>query len=243
MGRQWLHAKRAVASLKKGRATVKLVREIMVAAKMGGADPGANARLFAAVEKARRESVSRDVIERAIKKGAGIGDEKLVMEHVVFEGYAPHKVPVIVEVLTDNVNRTAPEIRMLFKKGQLGTASSNKFLFDHVGLVEAHHPDAAIDREAAAIEAGANEVEMLTSAQNDDIPEEATGARFICDRTAVHAVSRWLSKNDWTVVTSEPGYLPKNYPVLTEEQRAEVGDFLQSLDDHDDVHRVWAAVK
>ncbi len=209
----------------------------------GRGGPGCNARLVAAVEKARKESVARDVIERAIKKGAGTGDEKLVMEHVVFEGYAPHKVPVIVEVLTDNVNRTAPEIRVLFKKGQLGTAGSNKFLFDHVGLVEAHHPDAKIDREAAAIEAGANEVEVLTSEQNDDIPEGTAGARFICDRTAVHAVSKWLSQNGWTVVTSEPGYLPKNYPELTEAQRAEVGEFLQSLDDHDDVHRIWAAVK
>ncbi len=243
MGRQWLHAKRAVASLKKGRATVKLVREIMVAAKMGGPDPDANARLFAAVEKARRESVSRDVIERAIKKGAGIGGEKLVMEQVVFEGYAPHKVPVIVEVLTDNVNRTAPEIRVLFKKGQLGTAGSNKFLFDHVGLVEAHHPDAGTDLEAAAIEAGANEVEPLAHAENDDIPEGATGARFIVDRTAVHAVSRWLAQHGWTVVTSEIGYVPKNFPELGEAERIEVGDFLQAVEDHDDMHRVWAAVK
>ena len=76
MGRQWLHAKRAVASMKKAQATGKIVREIMVAAKMGGADPDSNARLAAAVEKARKESVSRDVIERAIKKGAGIGDDK-----------------------------------------------------------------------------------------------------------------------------------------------------------------------
>ena len=243
MGRQWLHAKRAVASLKKGRATVKLVREVMVAAKMGGADPDSNARLFAAVEKARKESVSRDVIERAIKKGAGIGDEKLVMEHVAFEGYAPHKVPVIVEVFTDNVNRTAPEIRVLFKKGQLGTAGSNKFLFDHVGLVEAHHPNAGTDPEAAAIEAGANEVVPLAHAENDDIPEGAAGARFIVDRTAVHTVSQWLAKNGWTVVTSEIGYVPKNFTELGEAERIEVGDFLQSLEDHDDVHRVWAAVK
>ncbi|MGH7993628.1 MAG: YebC/PmpR family DNA-binding transcriptional regulator [Limisphaerales bacterium] len=243
MGRQWLHAKRLVAGLKKGRATSKIVREISISAKMGGADPDANARLAAAIEKARKESVARDVIERAIKKGAGTGDEKLVMEHVVYEGYAPHKVPVIVEVLTDNVNRTAPEIRVLFKKGQLGMAGSNKFLFDHVGLVEAHHPDANIDREAAAIEAGANEVEVLASEQNDDIPEGAAGARFICDRTVVHAVSKWLSQKGWTVVTSEPGYLPKTHPELTEAQRAEVGEFLQSLDDHDDVHRIWAAVK
>jgi YebC/PmpR family DNA-binding regulatory protein len=243
MGRQWLHAKRLVAGLKKGRATSKLVREISIAAKMGGADPDANARLAAALEKARKESVSRDVIERAIRKGAGVGDDKLVMEYVVFEGYAPHKVPVIVEVLTDNVNRTAPEIRVLFKKGQLGTTGSNKFLFDHVGLVEAHHPDLNIDREAAAIEAGANEIEVLTPEQNDDIPAGQAGARFICDRTMIHAVSRWLIQHGWSVVTSEPGYLPKTHPALTDEQRMEVGDFLQSLDDHDDVHRVWAAVR
>ena len=90
--------------MKKAQATGKIVREMMVAAKMGGADPESNARLAAAVEKARKESVSREVIERAIKKGAGIGDEKLVMEHVVFEGYAPHKVPVIVEVYTPGGN-------------------------------------------------------------------------------------------------------------------------------------------
>jgi YebC/PmpR family DNA-binding regulatory protein len=243
MGRQWLHAKRMVAGLKKGRTTGKLVREISVAAKMGGADPTMNARLATAVEKAKKESVPKDTIDRAIKKGAGTGDEKLVMEHAVFEGYAPHKVPVIVEVYTDNANRTAPEIRVLFKKGQLGTAGSNKFLFDQTGLVEAFHSDTGVDREEAAIEAGANEVEILESSQNDDIPDGVTGARFITDRTAVHAVSQWLSGHGWTVVTSELGYLPKQFPELTDDQRGEVGEFLQALDDHDDVHRVWAAVK
>jgi len=243
MGRQWLHAKRAVASLKKGQKTGKLVREIMVAAKMGGADPELNARLAAAVEKARKESVSRDVIERAVRKGTGTGEEKLIMEHVVFEGYAPHKVPILIEIYTDNVNRTAPEVRNLFKKGQLGNAGSNKFLFDHAGLVEAHHPDADVDIEAAAIEAGANEVEPLTREQNDDVPEGAAGARFIADRAAVHTVSKWLSRNGWTVVTSELGYVPKSFPELTEAQRAEVGAFLQEFEDHDDVHRVWAALK
>ena len=243
MGRQWLQAKREVAGLKKGQAVGKLVKEIMVAAKLGGPDPDGNARLFAAVEKARKQSASRDVIERAIKKGAGIGGEKLVMEHVVFEGYAPHKVPVIVEVMTDNNNRTAPDMRLLFKRGQLGTPGSNKFLFDHVGLVEAHHPDAGTDLEGAAIEAGANEVEPLTHEQNDDIPAGVAGARFITDRAATAAVSKWLAQNGWTVVTSELGYVPKQFPTLSEEQQKEVGEFLQALDDHDDVHRVWAAVK
>ena len=229
--------------MKKAQATGKIVREMMVAAKMGGPDMDGNPRLAAAVEKARKESVSRDVIERAIKKGSGTGDEKIIMEYVVFEGYAPHKVPVIIEVYTDNVNRTAPEVRVLFKKGQLGTAGSNKFLFDHVGLVEAHHPDANTDCEAAAIEAGANEVEPLTHEQNDDIPEGTTGARFICDRASVHTVATWLKNNGWTVVTSELGYVPKQWVELTEAQRAETGEFLQELDDHDDVHRVWAALK
>jgi YebC/PmpR family DNA-binding regulatory protein len=243
MGRQWLHAKRLVAGLKKGRTNAKLVREISVAAKMGGADADMNPRLFAAIEKAKKESVSRDAIDRAVKKGAGIGAEKLIVEHVAYEGYAPHKIPVIVEVYTDNVNRTAPEIRMLFKKGQLGVSGSNKFLFDHAGLVEAHHPDSKTDLEGAAIEAGANEFEALTHQQNDDIPEGAAGARFTCERTAVHQVSKWLVANGWTIVTSELGYVPKNFPELNDTQRTEVGEFLQELDEHDDVHRVWAAVK
>jgi len=243
MGRQWLHAKREVAGLKKGQLVGKLVKEIMVAAKMGGADPAGNARLSAAIDKARKASVTRDVIERAVKKGAGVGDEKLVLEHVVFEGYAPHKVALIVEVLTDNNNRTAPEIRVLFKKGgQLGASGSNKFLFDHVGLVEAFHADAGTDIEAAAIEAGAQNVEPLPHTANDDIPVEAAGARFITERTDLHTVSQWLTQNGWTVVTSELGYLAKNFPALTDAQRTETGEFLQTLEDHDDVHRIWAAL-
>ncbi len=223
----------------------KLVKEIMVAAKLGGGDPAGNARLFAALEKARRQSVSRDVIERAIKKGSGVGDDKLVMDHVVFEGYAPHKVPIIIEVLTDNNNRTAPEIRGFFKKaGQLGAPGSNKFLFDHVGLVEAHHGGKEeVDIEEAAIEAGAQNVEALTHAENDDIPEGLTGARFVTERPELHAVSQWLAKNGWTVVTSELGYLAKSFPALDEAQRTEVGEFLQGVEEHEDVHRVWAAVK
>ena len=243
MGRQWLQAKREVANLRKGAVVGKLTKEIAVAAKLGGAEPDSNARLFAAVEKARRNSVTRDAIERAIKKGAGIGGEKMVMEHIVFEGYAPHKVALIVEALTDNSNRTAPDIRLLFKKGQLGAPGSNKFLFEHVGLVEAHTDKMDADLEEAAIEAGANEVEPQTHEENEDIPADRKGARFITDRTATGSVSKWLSQNGWTVVTSEFGYLPKNCPELTDIQRQEVGEFLQALDDHDDVHRVWAALK
>jgi YebC/PmpR family DNA-binding regulatory protein len=243
MGRQWLHAKRAIVNLKKGQAVGKLVKEITVAAKLGGADPAGNARLFAALEKARKQSVTRDVIERAIKKGAGIGDDKMVLDHVVFEGYAPHKVPIIVEVMTDNQQRTAPQIRVLFRSGQLGGANSNKFLFDHVGLVEAHSTAKDVDLEGVAIEAGANEVEPLGHAQNDDIPEDHVGLRLVTDRAAVGSATHWLKDHGWSVITSELGYVAKSYPELDDTQRAEVGEFLQALEDHDDVQRVWAAVK
>jgi len=227
----------------KARVVRLLVREITLAARTGDADPARNARLFVAVEKAKKESVPKDAIQRAINKGAGIGDEKLVVEYVVYEGRAPHNVPVIVEVYTDNVNRTAPEIRVLFRKGQLASSGANKFVFEQVGLVEAHRPETGLDLEEAAIEAGANDVTPLTHEQNDDVPKEATGAKFICERTDVGTVSKWLSANGWTVITSEIGYVPKVFPELTEAQQQEVGEFLQALDEHDDVHRVWAAVK
>ena len=243
MGRQWLHAKRAIVNLKKGQVVGKLAKEITVAAKLGGGDPAGNARLFAAVEKAKKASVTRDAIERAIAKGAGTGADKSTLEHVVFEGYAPHKVPVIVEVYTDNHQRTAPEMRQLFKRGVLGNAGSNKFLFEHVGIVEAHHADETVDLEAAAIEAGANDFEPLTHHQNDDVPEGRTGARFITERTAVHSVSVWLAQHGWTVITSELGYIAKSFPELDDASRAEVGEFLQEIEDHDDVQRVWAAIK
>lgn len=246
MGRQWLHAKRLVAGLKKGKTNNKLVRDIALAAR-GGADPSMNARLYAAIEKAKKESVPKDAIQRAINKGAGVGDDKLVLEHVVYEGRAPHNVPVIVEVYTDNVQRTAPEIRVLFRKGQLATSGANKFVFDQVGLVEAYRAaekgGGEIDLEEAAIEAGANEVQPLTHKENDDIPADAIGAKFICERTDVATVSKWLAGNGWTVITSEIGYVPKQFSELSEDQQAEVGDFLHALDEHDDVHRVWAAVE
>ena len=243
MGAQWKQKGRELEAHKKGQVHGKLVREIIVASKLGGGEPDLNARLAAAVEKAKKHSVTRETIERAIKKGTGQTDEVVSFETVTYEGFGPHKVPVIVEIYTDNHQRTAPEMRLLFKKGVLGTAGSNKFLFDHVGLVEAHHPDLKTDLEASAIEAGANDFEVLTHAQNDDIPADHAGARFVTERTAVHAVSTWLREHGWTVVTSELGYVAKMFPVLDDAARAEVGEFLHDLDDHDDVQRVWAALK
>src|SRR6202041_3280894 len=165
MGAQWKQAGREINAHKKGQMVVKLVREIMVAAKLGGADPDLNARLFVAVEKAKKSSVTEDTVEPAIKRGAGLTDEKVVYETVVYEGFAPHKVPVVVECLTDNRNRTAPEIRNLFKAGSLGSPGCVGFFFNHLGVVEATPPEKQRDAEADAIEAGAQEIEPLESGE------------------------------------------------------------------------------
>lgn len=242
MGRQWLHSKRAAASLKKSQAVGKIVKELAVAARMGGSDPATNPRLAAAIEKARKESVARDVIERAVRKGSGTGADRSALEHLVFEGYAPHKVPVIVEAYTDNPNRTVPEIRVLFRAGQLGAPGSNKFLFDVAGVVEAWH-EKAQDLEAVAIEAGADDVEPLTNEQNDDVPAGVCGARFRTPRAETAGVAGWLKSMGWTILTCELGYFAKIYPELDAERLAEAAEFLQALEDHEDVHRVWAALR
>jgi YebC/PmpR family DNA-binding regulatory protein len=240
VGAQWKQAGREANAQKKGQVTVKLVREIMVAAKLGGPDPDLNPRLAAAVEKAKKASVYRDTIERAIKKGAGIGDEKVDYELVTYEGFAPHKVPVIVECLTENRNRTAPEIRNIFKAGSLGQPGSVGFFFNHLGVVEATHTDANRDAEADAIEAGAQEVEALEA---DEIPEGQKGARFLTEIRDLDAVSKALKAAGWNVIASEIRYVAKSFNELSESARKEVADFLNTLDDHDDVHRVYAAMK
>lgn len=240
MGAQWKQAGREAAALKKGQLTAKLVREIMVAAKLGGADPALNARLAAAVEKARKASVTRDTIERAIKKGSGQTDEAVNFETVVYEGFGPHKVPVIVECVTDNRNRTAPEIRNLFKAGALGQPGSMSFFFDRLGVVEATHTDTTRDPEADGIEAGAQNVEPL---EPEEVPEGAIGQRFLTEPKDLTAVSSWLGRAGWKIVASEMRHLAKNPVELDGAVRQEVVDFLNALDDHDDVHRVYAGLK
>jgi YebC/PmpR family DNA-binding regulatory protein len=238
MGAQWKQAGREANANKKGAIVGKLVKEIQVAAKLGGPEPSNNPRLRAAVEAAKKQSVTRDTIERAIKKGAGIGDEAVNYELVTYEGFAPHNVAVIVECLTENRNRTASDIRVLFRKGQLGTSGAVAWMFDRLGVVEATHPDNSLDLEGVAIEAGAQNVEPLEGTDTHH-----AGARFFCDTSDLDAVSKFLSANGWSVTLSEMSYLAKNLTELPDDQKKEVGDFLTSIDDHDDVHRVYAALK
>jgi YebC/PmpR family DNA-binding regulatory protein len=240
MGAQWKQAGREANAQKKGQMTAKLVREIMVAAKLGGPDPDLNPRLAAAVEKAKKASVYRDTIERAIKKGSGQTEEKVTYETVVYEGFAPHKVPVVVECLTDNRSRTAPEIRKLFAAGSLGQPGCVAFFFNHVGVVDATHADPARDAETDAIEAGAQEVQPLDP---EEVPEGRKGAQFITEIKDLDHVSKALKAAGWNVMAAELRFLAKSFPDLSEAARKDVVNFLNALDDHDDVHRVYAAIR
>src|SRR6187402_45323 len=188
MGAQWKQKGRVQSADAKGRLFTKLAKEIIVSAK-AGADPAGNSRLRMAIDAAKKQSMPRETLERAIKKGSGQLDDGAHFETVLYEGYAPHQVPVIVECLTDNKNRTAPNMRLLFKKGQLGASGSVSWDFNRCGAVEATPPAAGEDAEEAAIEAGAQEVE----------PADDGLYRFITEATDLDVVAKALGARGWGV--------------------------------------------
>jgi len=238
MGAQWKHAGRIENSNKRGALISKLVKEITVATKAGDPHPENNARLRVAIETAKKHSVPRDTIDRAIKKGAGLLNEAQY-ESVFYEGFAPHRVPVVVECLTDNKNRTAAEIRVLFRKGHLESIGSVTWMFDRLGIIEATFAKPGMDIEEAAIEAGAQNVESLEA---ENISEGQTGARFYCEPTDLDKVTKSLSQLGWSVSQSEIGFMAKNKVALNDAQLAEVTEFLNAIDDDEDVHRVYAGI-
>lgn len=236
MGAQWKAKGKAQAADARGKLFGRLAKDIMVAAR-SGADPASNARLRLVVEQARKVSMPKDTLDRAIKKGAGLTGETVNFDHVIYEGFAPHRVPVMVECLTDNVNRTAPEMRVLFRKGQLGTSGSVSWDFDHVGMIEAEPAQAGADPELAAIEAGAQEFE----------PGEEEGTTlFLTDATDLDLVSRALPQHGFTVLSAKLGYKAKN-PIdpasLSAEALQEVESFLAAIDAHDDVQQVFVGLR
>jgi YebC/PmpR family DNA-binding regulatory protein len=231
MGAQWKQKGREQGADAKGRLFTKLTKEIMVAAR-SGADPNMNSRLRLAIEQARRASMTKDTLERAIKKGAGLLEGQAQHETVVYEGFAPHQVPVIVECLTDNKNRTAPNMRLLFKKGQLGASGSVSWDFNRSGSVEAAPPAAGEDAEEAAIEAGAQAVE----AAEDGV------YRFITEPTDLDTVSKALAARGWGVTAANLVWIPKNPVALEGDARAEVEAFLAALDEDDDVQHLYVGL-
>ena len=235
MGAQWKAKHKDLAANAKGRLFGKLAKDIMIAARHG-ADPAANSRLRLVVEQARKVSMPKETLDRAIKKGAGLTGETVHFEHVIYEGFAPHRVPVMVECLTDNVNRAASDMRVLFRKGQLGTSGSVSWDFDHLGIIEAEAARKGADPELAAIEAGAQ----------DFHPADDEGVVvFLTDPTDLDLVSRALPAQGFNVLSAKLGYKPRN-PIdpgsLSAEHLEEVEAFLAALDANEDVQNVFAGL-
>lgn len=232
MGAQWKAKGKALVADAKGRLFGKLVKEIIVAAR-AGADPAGNSRLRLAVEAARKASMPKDTLERAIKKGSGVGGDAVNYERVIYEGFAPHQVPVMVECLTDNVNRTAPEMRVCFRKGQMSAVAWD---FDHVGMIEAEPEQPGADAELAAIEAGAQDFEP---------GEEEGQTLFLTDATDLDTVAKALPEFGFKVLSAKLGYKAKN-PVsmasLSAEAQEEVQAFLAGIENNDDVQNVFVGL-
>lgn len=232
MGAQWKQKGREQSADAKGRLFSKLAKEIIIAAK-AGADPTANAKLRMAIDAAKKQSMPSTTLERAIKKGSGQLDDGANYEVVTYEGYAPHQVPVIVECLTDNKKRTAPNMRTLFRKGQLGTSGSVSWDFDHCGAIEAAPPESGEDAEEAAIEAGAQ-----------DVSEADEGSfRFITEASDLDLVTKALGARGWQVSASALEWIAKNPVSLDEEARSEVEAFLAALDEDDDVQKLYVGLE
>jgi YebC/PmpR family DNA-binding regulatory protein len=225
--------KKGAADAKRGQLFSKLSRAIMVAAKEGGPDPAANIALQNAIEKARSYSMPKDNIERAIAKGAGEGTDGSGFETVVYEGYGPEGVAVIVEALTDNRNRTASEVRHLFSKhgGNLGATGAVAWQFDRRGVVLVAADGVDEDELVlAAAEAGADDVErdgstFVVSAA----PEELARVREALEKAGFSLESAGLSM------------VPKTTVAIGDESTAkQVMRLVEGLEENDDVQDVYA---
>lgn len=232
MGAQWKAKHREAAANAKGRIFGKLAKEISIAAR-SGADPATNSRLRLVIEQAKKASMTKETLDRAIKKGSGTGSDAVQYHLVTYEGFAPHQVPLIVECLTDSIKRTVAEIRVLFRKGQLGAEGSVSWDFSHLGMIEAMPEQAEADAEEAAIEAGAQDVE----------PADEGASLFLTDPADLDAVQKALPEQGFTVISAKIGYVAKNPVTVTDEEKlAEVEAFLDAIDGHDDVQNVYVGL-
>lgn len=224
--------KKGVRDQKRGKVFTKLVREITIAARMGGGDSSANPRLRLAIQNARGNSMPRENIERAVKKGTGDLEGSNYQE-LTYEGYGPAGVAILVQALTDNTNRTASEVRSSFSKrgGSLGAPGSVAWMFEEKGLITV--PEGRVTFDAlfeAAVEAGA-----------DDVREADEGYEIITDRTELYAVSSALEDAAIDITEAKLAQFPGTMLDLEDVETArKVLNLIDVLEDLDDVLAVWA---
>ena len=224
--------KKGAADAKRGKIFTRILKEMTVAARMGGGDPNGNPRLRAAVAEAKANNMPKDNIERAIKRGTG-ELEGATYEEITYEGYGPGGVALIVEAMTDNTNRTTPEIRHIFEKngGNLGTPGSVRFQFERKGYFAIEKSAVSEDKlMEVALEAGADDL------QTDD-PETF---EVYTSPDNFEQVRQALEKNSVPTAEAKLGQIPANYVKLDENKAKSMMRLLEMLDDHDDVQNVWS---
>ena len=223
--------KKARMDAKRGKAWSKCSKAIMVAAKNGGGDPASNLTLRYAIDDAKAENMPKDTIEKAIAKGSGEAGGA-DYESIIYEGYGPAGVAVMLEILTDNRNRTAPEVRKLFEKGggNLGATGCVSYLFQSKGQIFISKDGA--DEEAvmaAALEAGA-----------EDVADVGEAWEVLCEPTDFIAVREALEAARFTVESAERTMLPSTTVECRGSDAEKVIRLVDTLEDHDDIQKVYA---
>jgi YebC/PmpR family DNA-binding regulatory protein len=224
--------KKGAADAKRGKAFTRIIKEMTIAARLGGGDADANPRLRAAIAEAKANNMPKDNIERAVKRGTG-EIEGVSYEEVTYEGYGPGGVAIIVEALTDNGNRTTPEIRSRFEKhgGNFGTPGSVKFQFERKGYFAVEKSAVTEDKLMdLVLEAGADDL------QTDD-PE---AYEIYASPENFEAVRQALETNKIPTVEAKLGMIPANYITVDESKSKQVMRLLEALDDHEDVQNVYS---
>ena len=224
--------KKGAADAKRGKIFTRILKEMTVAARMGGGDPVGNPRLRAAVAEAKANNMPKDNIERAIKRGTG-ELEGTIFEELTYEGYGPGGVALIVETMTDNTNRTTPEIRHIFEKngGNLGTPGSVRFQFERKGYFAVEKSVVSEDKlMEVVLEAGADDLQT----DNPDIFEVYSSPENF------EQVRQALEKNNIPAAEAKLGQIPKNYVTIEEGKAKQMMRLMEMLDDHDDVQNVWS---
>ena len=224
--------KKAAVDAKRGKLWSKLARKMTMAAKMGGGgDPDSNARLRLAIDKARAANMTRDGIDRAIKKGTGeLGSENY--EEITYEGYAPGGVALMCETLTDNRNRTSPEIKKIFETrgGNMGSSGCVSYLFDRLGLCIVSTADASEDQL----------LEVVLDAGADDIRQSGDIFEILCEPDAIEAVKKALDDAEIATTLAELSMVPQNTITVDAETGRKVLTLIDVLNDHEDVQNVYA---
>jgi YebC/PmpR family DNA-binding regulatory protein len=222
--------KKGAIDAKRGKLWSKLSRAIIIAARHGGGDPSMNLKLRYAIDKARQVSMPKDNIERAIKRGTG-ETEGLIFEEITYEGIGPGGVAVLVDVVTDNRNRTAGEIRKIFERGggKLGSAGNVAFRFERKGLFSV--ADQGVDEDTL--------MGIVLDAGADDLKHAGNSFDILCDPAAFAKVQEALQKNNIATVVAEISQVPKAPIDVDVETGRKILRLHEALEDHDDVQNVY----